>query len=112
MKRELERLLEAFDLRQEATGAEAGEREAELEARLEAVLERYPNLSKETLRRAIRARWANYVRAQRKPSSMPPQAYAIFPPLSIQAICPRTVYRLSWREIFSGMACAWTSALC
>jgi hypothetical protein len=76
MNAELEAILRSYQAIREAfaSGAEAADLQAIYEARLDDVLQRHPNLSRETLQRMVDFAYGPWRRAQEKPSSMPPRA--------------------------------------
>jgi hypothetical protein len=74
MHRELELLVLAYDAMIGAEGEEA-KRTAEIyDSQLEDSLELHPGISSETLGRMVMLAHRNWVKAQKKPSSMPPKA--------------------------------------
>jgi hypothetical protein len=75
MNAELEALVLALDaVLQARSGDEATQLEAVYQTRLDDVLARRPGLSRERLLRAIDFAHANWLRAQRRPSTLPPKA--------------------------------------
>jgi hypothetical protein len=75
MNAELEALIIALDaVIQAKSGAEAKALEMLYQCRVDDVLARHPNLSKESLVRAVDFAYRGWIRAQRKHSSPPPKA--------------------------------------
>jgi hypothetical protein len=74
MNRQLELLVLAYDALLQAQGEETKAVAAAFDARMDDALDRYPNLSRETLGRMIVLAHRNWLTAQRKPPSMPPKA--------------------------------------
>lgn len=75
MNAELEALLIALDaVNQARSGAEAKSLEMIYRSRLDDVLERHPNLSRESLLRAVDFAYLRWLKAQQKPSTVPPKA--------------------------------------
>jgi hypothetical protein len=76
MNAELEAILKSYDAFKEArqSGARADDLHAIYDCRLEDVLQRCPNLSKETLQRVVDSAYGPWRRAKQKPSAMPPRA--------------------------------------
>jgi hypothetical protein len=76
MNAELEAILMSYQAFKEAreSGAQAGDLYAIYDSRLDDVLQRQPNLSKETLQRMVDSAYGPWLRAQKKPSAMPPRA--------------------------------------
>ena len=73
MSRDLETLLEAFHAIQEAAARDVEAREAFYQARLEEMSTRL-KMSKEVLHRLVLKKHAPWLRANTKPSSLPPKA--------------------------------------
>ena len=74
MNPELELLVSAYDTLLATRGEEAKLVAEVFKSRVDDVLERYPNLSRETLGRMIVLAHRNWVNAQKRPPSMPPKA--------------------------------------
>lgn len=74
MNRELEAVLKSYDAFQQASPSEAARLGAIYQSRLDDVLQRYKGLSRETLERMIDRKYRLWLRAQYKPSSIPPKA--------------------------------------
>ena len=75
MNAELDALIVALDaVLQARSGDESKRLEAIYQSRLDDVLMRHPGLSRETLIRAVDFAHANWLRAQRKPPTLPPKA--------------------------------------
>ena len=75
MNRELEAILQAYDAVQDkSSGEEADDVAAIFQSRIGDFLEKHPSLSQETLHRMIDIAYRRWVRAQNKPSSIPPRA--------------------------------------
>jgi hypothetical protein len=72
MTPEMEKLLRLFDEAQQSRPAE------ELfEAELEDLHSQHPGLSREQLRRIVRTAYVRWLRANRKPPTMPPGAWKV-----------------------------------
>jgi hypothetical protein len=74
MHPDYEGLLQAYDAAKQARGDEAKHLLALYEARLEDTLGKFPNLEKAALSAAIRFAYRKWIKAQKRPSSMPPKA--------------------------------------
>jgi hypothetical protein len=74
MERELEQLLLAFDAAKEAAGTERNRLEIIYESRLDDILSRKHGLTRERLHSAVLVAHRRWLRAQGKPSSLPPKA--------------------------------------
>jgi ABC-type Fe3+-hydroxamate transport system substrate-binding protein len=74
MHPEYEALLQAYDAAKQAGGEEAKQLIALYEARLEDALQKFPNLEKPALSAALRFAYPKWIKAQKRPSSMPPKA--------------------------------------
>ena len=75
MTAELEALVKALDAVIEARSGEEAKRLEELyDSRLEDVLSRNPGLSREKLALLVDFAYRQWLRAERKPSSIPPKA--------------------------------------
>jgi ribosomal 50S subunit-associated protein YjgA (DUF615 family) len=74
MHPDLEALICAYDAVQESHGEEAIRRRAILFSRLDHVLAEHPNLSRESLRNAVRLAHQRWLRAQQRPPTLPPAA--------------------------------------
>lgn len=76
MNAELEAILKSYEAFREARqcGARADDLYTIYDSRLDDVLQRFPNLSKETLQRMVDSAYGQWRRAQEKPSTMPPRA--------------------------------------
>ena len=69
MKPEMEKLLQLFD------EAQQSRRQEELfESKLEELHTQYPGLSREQLRRIVRAAYLRWLRANARPPTIPPNA--------------------------------------
>jgi hypothetical protein len=76
MNVELEAILKSYDAFKEArqSGAQAEDLYAIYDSRLDDVLQRFPNLAKETLQRMVDSAYGPWRRAQQRPPTMPPRA--------------------------------------
>jgi len=75
MKAELEGLILAREALLEArSGEEARHASSHYQTLLDKILERYPNLSRQTLELMIQRAHSRWCKAQEKPSSIPPRA--------------------------------------
>ena len=74
MNRELEALVLVYDALLQARGEATKSCASAFDARMDDALERYPNLSRETLGRMIVLAHRNWLNAQRKAPSMPSRA--------------------------------------
>jgi hypothetical protein len=74
MSPELERLLEALYEKLTCPPQEKPQRAATFERLLKDALARRPKTSREELLDALQGRYRHFLRARRKPPSMPPQA--------------------------------------
>jgi hypothetical protein len=74
MDRELEDLLVAFDAAKEAAGTERSRLEFIYESRLDGIIARSHGLTRERLHVAVLVAHHRWLRAQGKPSSLPPKA--------------------------------------
>ncbi len=74
MNLELEALLQALDAVRQTSGPRRQEFRAIYEAKLDAVRERHPSVSRTTLERLVQTAYAAWLRAQDKPSTLPPAA--------------------------------------
>ncbi len=74
MNPELEAILKAFDAVLFSSGSETQKLKAIYESRLEDVLSRHPNLSREKLEATIRYAYLKWLKAEKKPTSLPPKA--------------------------------------
>jgi hypothetical protein len=74
MNAELETLLHGYDLFKQASGTEARRLNLIYQAGLDKVLERHPNLSRRMLQQMVDHAYRQWIRAQDKPSSLPPRA--------------------------------------
>jgi len=69
MKPEMERLLQLFD-----EARQSREREELFEAELEKLHAQHPGISREQLRRIVRAAYLRWLRASARPPTIPPSA--------------------------------------
>jgi len=67
MKPEMERLLQLFDEAQQSSHAEQL-----FEVALDNLHSQYPGISREQLRRIVRVAYLRWIRANNKPSAIPP----------------------------------------
>ena len=74
MSRELEALIKAYNDAREQTGDEALRLKAIFQARLDETIAAHPNLDPIKLVNAVRHAHRDWIRAQRKPPTMPPKA--------------------------------------
>jgi hypothetical protein len=74
MNRELEELLKAYDAYAQSKKPDSKKLFAAYQAQLDAVIAKIPTLSRTGLHSSILARYPAWVRAQRKPSTLPPNA--------------------------------------
>ena len=74
MNHELEEILKAYDAAKQASGADEKQLLARYESTLDEVLQRHPNLSRATLEGAIQRAYGRWLKAQDKPTSLPPKA--------------------------------------
>ena len=74
MNRDLEALLKAYDAFMQARGKKAEQLRALYESRLEECLTPHPGLTRELLHRTVQLAYRRWVRAQSKPSTIPPTA--------------------------------------
>ena len=75
MNPDLEVLLKAYDaLRESTSGTKADEAAEQFEIQVGRALQMRPGLSKESLLRMVEFAYYGWVRAQKKPSAMPPKA--------------------------------------
>jgi hypothetical protein len=74
MNPELEALVKALDMANEASGEEGPRLMRLYESRLEEAARTHLNLSRRTLDAMVRRAHRDWLRAQRKPSSLPPKA--------------------------------------
>ncbi len=74
MDRELEELLRAFDAAKEAAGDERTRLEVIYESRLDDVLARRSGLTRDRLHSAVLVAHRRWLRAQGKPTTLPPKA--------------------------------------
>ena len=74
MNRELEAVLKSYDAFQQAPPSEAKPLEEMYQARLDEVLQRHKGLSRQTLERLVDRKYRLWLRAQDKPTSIPPKA--------------------------------------
>jgi len=74
MNRELEEILKAYDAAKQASGPDEKQFLALYESKLEDLLQRHPHLSRAALETAIRGAYDRWLKAQNKPSSIPPKA--------------------------------------
>jgi hypothetical protein len=74
MNRELETLLQAYDAAKQASKAEEKRLLAIYESKLDQVLLRQPRLSRAALEGTIRHAYSRWLKAQDKPTSLPPKA--------------------------------------
>jgi hypothetical protein len=74
MKPDAAALLESYDAFKQASGQEADHLWGIYQARLDDVLARQPNLSRETLQRIVDVAYQHWLKAQNKPTSLPPKA--------------------------------------
>jgi hypothetical protein len=74
MDPELEGLLRAYDAAREASEPEAARLAAVFESRMDDTLAAHPGLSRETLFNMVRLAHRRWLRAQEKPSTLPPKA--------------------------------------
>jgi len=71
---ELEKLLEALEARDNASPAEFAGADAELERLLAPILERLSPMGRADLVRALQHRYRGYLKARRRPPTLPPSA--------------------------------------
>lgn len=69
MKPEMERLLQLFD-----ESRQSRQQEKLYESQLEELHAQYPGISREQLRRIVRAAYLRWLRANAKPPTIPPSA--------------------------------------
>jgi len=74
MNAELEELVKAYDAFRQAKGPEARRLRQLYESLLAVSLAHRPRLSGESLRKAVRHAHLTWIKAQQKPTSMPPTA--------------------------------------
>jgi len=74
MRSDLDRLLEAWHEKMTCPAEEKFERDANFERLLADALARRPGTGREELLDALRDRYREFLRARRKPPTMPPQA--------------------------------------
>jgi hypothetical protein len=74
MNPELEAILKAYDAAKQAVGADEKYLLAIYNARLEELQQRHPSLSRASLEKTIQLAYRRWLKAQEKPSSLPPQA--------------------------------------
>ena len=75
MHPELEAILKAYDAVQDkSSGEQADDAAAIFQSRIDDFLDKHPSLSPVTLQRMIDIAYRRWVRAQNKPSSIPPKA--------------------------------------
>ena len=74
MNRELETLIKAYHDAREQTGDEALRLKAIFQARLDEAIAARPNLDPAALLNAVRYAHHSWMRAQRKPPTVPPKA--------------------------------------
>jgi len=72
MDRDLEAILQALDALKNATGEDAKRLRVIYNSHLEHVLERRPGLSRAGLQTAVLEAYRRWVKAQEKPSALPP----------------------------------------
>lgn len=74
MNRELEEILKAYDAARQASRADEQQLLARYESRLNEALQRHPNVSRPALEGVIRRAYSLWLKAQKKPTSLPPKA--------------------------------------
>ena len=74
MHRELEVIVLAYDNALQLLGDDTKEAWDRYDARLEDYLAEQPGISRETLDRMVRRYYPRWVKAQKKPASLPPRA--------------------------------------
>jgi hypothetical protein len=74
MDPELEAILLAYDATKQAAPEDIARLRALYNSKLDDVLQRRPNLSRHSLEAIVRLAHGRWLRAQEKPSSIPPQA--------------------------------------
>ena len=74
MNPDLEAILKAYDAAKQAVGADQKHLRTIYKTRLEELLQRHPKLSRATLEKTIQLAYRRWLKAQEKPSSLPPQA--------------------------------------
>jgi len=74
MRAELEAILKAYDAARQAASADEKRLVAIYYQKLDDVLSRHPNLPRATLERMVEFAYRRWVKAESKPSSMPPHA--------------------------------------
>jgi hypothetical protein len=74
MNPELEAILKAYDAAKQAVGPDQKHLLAIYKARLEELLQRHRGVSRATLEKTIQLAYRRWLKAQEKPSSLPPQA--------------------------------------
>lgn len=74
MNPELEAILKAYDAAKQAVGAEQKQFVAIYKAKVDELLLRHSSLSRAKLEQTIQLAYRRWIKAQEKPSSLPPQA--------------------------------------
>ncbi len=74
MSPELQRLLESYHEKLTCVRDEKRQRVATFERLFSDALARHPGISRDELLDALRSRYSDFRRAQRKPAAMPPKA--------------------------------------
>jgi hypothetical protein len=74
MNRDLEELLKAYDAYAQSKKPDSKKLFTAYQVRLDAIVAKVPNLSRSGLHSSILARYPAWIRAQQKPSTLPPTA--------------------------------------
>ena len=74
MNPELEAILKAYNAAKQAVGVEQKHLVAIYKEKVDELLQRHPSLSRAALEQTIQLAYRRWIKAQEKPSSVPPQA--------------------------------------